>query len=184
MRPWKKGAYEDKYPKSEYFIIDVQAHFTNGIAIGFRNMEFVKNMGFNLKDDKDAYSFPNFVKEMFFDSETAMLVISGVPGKEVQYDKEGKLLEGPKRGGGVLPSWLMSARKKDINDMAGSQRALCQGNCAPNHYWDMKTNTQDKKHLFEQMDARSSSTASTPGSGTATPTRAVAATDLSWTTRS
>ena len=148
----EKGAYEDKYPKSEYFIIDVQAHFTNGIAIGFRNMEFVKNMGFNLKDDKDAYSFPNFVKEMFFDSETAMLVISGVPGKEVQYDKEGKLLEGPKRGGGVLPSWLMSARKKDINDMAGSQRALCQGNCAPNHYWDMKTNTQDKKHLFEQME--------------------------------
>ncbi len=24
------GAYEDKYPKSEYFIIDVQSHFTNG----------------------------------------------------------------------------------------------------------------------------------------------------------
>ena len=30
------GAYEDKYPKSEYFIIDVQSHFTNGVAIGFR----------------------------------------------------------------------------------------------------------------------------------------------------
>src|SRR3990172_8045697 len=29
------GAYEDKYPKSKYFIMDVQAHFTNGIAIGF-----------------------------------------------------------------------------------------------------------------------------------------------------
>ncbi len=46
----------------------------------------------------------------------------------------------------------MSQRKGDINDMAGSVRALCQGNCAPNHYWDMKTNTQDKKALFEQMD--------------------------------
>ena len=44
------GAYEDKYPKSEYFIIDVQAHFTNGLAIGFRNQEFVKNMGFKLDE--------------------------------------------------------------------------------------------------------------------------------------
>jgi predicted TIM-barrel fold metal-dependent hydrolase len=146
------GAYEDKYPKSEYFIMDVQAHFTNGVAIGFRNMEFVKNMGFNLKNDKDAYSFPNFVKEMYFDSETGMLVISGVPGREQPYDKDGKPLEGPKRGGGILPSWLMSKRKKDINDMAGSVRALCQGNCAPNHYWDMKSNSQDKKALFEQME--------------------------------
>src|SRR5437870_5676271 len=51
------GAYEEKYPKSEYFIIDVQAHFTNGIAMGFRNAEFVKNMGFNLKGDAEAYSF-------------------------------------------------------------------------------------------------------------------------------
>ena len=150
------GAYEDLYPKSEYFIMDVQSHFTNGVAIGFRNAEFVKNMGFNLKGDKDSYAFPNFVKEMFFDSETAMLVISGVPGKENQYDKQGNVLEGAARtpglGGKVLPSWIMSMRKKEINDMAGSVRALCQGNCAPNHYWDMKTNSQDKKALFEQME--------------------------------
>ena len=146
------GAYEDKYPKSEYFIIDVQSHFTNGFAIGFRNAEFVKNMGFTLDDSPESYEFPNFVKEMYFDSETAMLVISGVPGREKHLDKKGNPLEGPKRGGGVLPSWLMSARKKDINDMAGSTRALCQGNCAPNHYWDMKTNSQDKVALFEQME--------------------------------
>jgi predicted TIM-barrel fold metal-dependent hydrolase len=146
------GAYEDKYPKSEYFIVDVQAHFTNGFAIGFRNAEFVKNMGFNLKEDREAYSYPNFIKEMYFDSETSMLVISGVPGKEQQYGKDGEPLEGPKRRGGILPSWLMTQRKKDINDMAGSARALCQGNCAPNHYWDMKTNTQDKAALFDQME--------------------------------
>ena len=81
--------------------MDVQAHFTNGAAIGFRNMEFVKNMGFKLKDDAEAYAFPNFVKEMYFDSETAMLVISGVPGKENQYDKDGKPLEGEAR----TPGW-------------------------------------------------------------------------------
>ncbi len=92
---------------------------------------------------------------MYFDSETAMVVISGVPGKEMQYDKDGKPLEGgPARRAWrqVLPSWVMSKRKKDINDMAGGVRALCQGNCAPNHYWDMKTNSQDKKALFEQME--------------------------------
>ena len=62
------------------------------------------------------------------------------------------MLEGQKRGGGLLPSWLMSSRKKEINDLAGCQRALCQGNCAPNHYWDKPTNTQDKTSLFEQME--------------------------------
>ena len=46
----------------------------------------------------------------------------------------------------------MSERKKDINDLAGCQRALCQGNCAPNHYWDTKTNSQDQAALFEQME--------------------------------
>ena len=51
-------------------------------------------MGFKLKDDEEAYSFQNFVKEMFFDSETDMLVISGVPGREEQRDKDGKVLEG------------------------------------------------------------------------------------------
>ncbi len=152
------GAYEEKWPKSQYFIIDVQSHFTNGYAIGFRNMqvfknqEFVKNMGFNLEDTPEAYAFPNFVKEMFFDSETSMLVISGVPGKERHVDRKGNPVEGPQRFGGVLPSWLMSMRKKDINEMAGSTRALCQGNCAPNHYWDKESNAPDRAALFEQIE--------------------------------
>ena len=66
VETWEPAAYDEKWPKSEYFIIDVQAHFTNGAALGFRNMEFVKNMGFQLKNDSEAYSFRNFVKEMFF----------------------------------------------------------------------------------------------------------------------
>ena len=115
-----EAAYEEKWPKSDYFIIDVQSHFTNGIAIGFRNLEFVKNMGFKLKEDPEAYSFPNFVKEMFFDSETDMLVISGVPGREEQHDKDGRVLEGKERTpnliGGILPSWLMSQAREEIND--------------------------------------------------------------------
>ncbi len=146
------AAYEERWPKSEFFIMDVQTHFTNGLALNFRNQEFVRNMGFNLKNDVDAYAFPNFVKEMFFDSETGVIVISGVPGRENQYDLDGRPLEGPRRGGGILPSWLMSQRKNDINRLAGSVRALCQGNCAPNHYWDRATNAPDNKALFEQME--------------------------------
>ncbi len=146
------AANDERWPKGEYFIFDVQTHFTNGRAIGFRNMEFMRNMGFDLKDDAEAYGFPNFVKELFFDSETSMIVISGVPGKEEQRGVDGTILEGKDRGGGLLPSWLMSMRKGEINGLADSQRALCQGNCAPNHYWDRTKNAPDHTALFEQME--------------------------------
>lgn len=149
-------ATEEKWPKGEFFIMDVQTHFTNGAALNFRSSEFIKNMGFQLKNDDEAYAFPSFVKELFFDSETSMVVISGVPGKENTRSPEGKVLEGPERtpglAGKILPSWVMSARKKELNDLAGCQRALCQGNCAPNHYWDRATNSPDHTALFEQME--------------------------------
>ena len=157
VETWEASPYEEKWPKDEYFIIDVQAHFTNGLPIaGFRTMEFVKNMGFDLKNDADAYSFKNFVKEMYFDSDTKMVVISGVPNKEELRDKDGKVLEGaartPGAAGKVLPSWVMAEARKKINDMAGSQRALNQGNLAPNHYWNKETNSIDKAACLEQME--------------------------------
>ena len=85
-------------------------------------------MGFNLKADAEAYSFHNFIKEIFFDSETSVAVISGVPSREKQRDDQGKVLEGPARSRSGLPSWLMTKRKQDINQMAGGLRALCQAN--------------------------------------------------------
>lgn len=145
-------ATAEKFPKGEYFIFDVQTHFTDGVAIGFRDAEFVRNMGFQLKDDADAYSFTNYVKEIFFDSETSMAVISGVPGKEINTNLAGQVLEGRDRRGGILPSWLMSKRKKELNELAGGTRALCQGNCAPNHYWDRTANAPDLPALFDQME--------------------------------
>ena len=154
---WEPAAYDEKWPKDEYFIVDVQSHFTNGAAIGgFRTMEFVKNMGFNLKTDSEAYGFKNFVKEMFFDSETSMVVISGVPTKENLRGPDGKVLEGAARtpglGGKVLPSWVMWEGRKTINELAGCQRALNQGNLAPNHYWDKAANKADKAACIEQME--------------------------------
>jgi predicted TIM-barrel fold metal-dependent hydrolase len=148
------AAVEEKYPKGEYFVIDVQAHFTNGIALNFRNSETARNMGFSLKDDVESYSFKNFVKEMFFDSETNMVVISGVPTRENQRAPDGRVLEGAERNPpfAILPSWLMGEKKREINEMAGSQRALCQGNLAPNHYWDKANNRIDKAATIEQME--------------------------------
>src|SRR5438876_2179261 len=55
------AAADEKWPKGEYFIFDVQAHFTNGAPLSFRNMEFMRNMGFKLKNDSSAYAFPMFM---------------------------------------------------------------------------------------------------------------------------
>jgi predicted TIM-barrel fold metal-dependent hydrolase len=113
-------------------------------------------MGFQLKNDAEAYGFKNFVKEMFFDSETMMVVISGVPGRELLRDPNNRVLvdmeRTPGTSGKILPSWLMSKARKEINDMAGSQRAVNHGNLAPNHYWNKTTNTMDKASLLEQME--------------------------------
>lgn len=146
------AASEERFPKGEYFIFDVQTHFTDGFALGFRKAKFIKNMGFNLKDDPDEYSFPNFVKELFFDSETHLAVISGVPGREIDKDAAGKILEGRDRRGGILPSWLMSKAKGQLNQIAGGIRAFCQGNCAPNHYWNHSEHRPDFPALFDQME--------------------------------
>jgi uncharacterized protein len=139
-----QAAYAEHMPKGEYFVMDVQTHFTNGIAIpNFRTNEFVKNMGFNLKDDVESYSFRQYLKELYFDSETEVCVISGVPGKENNKDDAGNVLEGKARGGGILPSWLMAQSRNQINEFAKSTRALSQGNLAPNHYWDKAANKPD-----------------------------------------
>ncbi len=150
---WEPAAYDEKWPKDEYFIIDVQAHFTNGWALGFRNNEFMKNMGFDLKNDAQSYNLQTFIKEMLFDSDTSIVVISGVPTVEKNKDETGKVLEGRDRAPrGILPSWLMAHAAQQINQLAGSQRALNQGNLAPNHYWDKVANKIDKAATIEQME--------------------------------
>ena len=164
---WDAAAAASRLPQDDYFIMDVQAHFTNGLPLGFRGADFVRNMGFELEDSPDAYGFPQFIKEMFLDAENDVLVISGVPGKEYDRaeDVPERLREGlpinrrleeiersPGMSGQILPSWLMASRRDEINRLAESRRALCQGNCAPNHYWDHAAGTPDWPKLFDQME--------------------------------
>ncbi len=155
-------AYAERWPTGKHFIFDVQAHFTNGYPLDFRSSRFMRSLGVDLASDAEAYSFGTFFKEMYLDSETDMLVISGLPGREKSPTEEGAALaeaalKGERvdpmavRGGGILPSWLMAARREDINSIAGSERALSQSNCAPNHYWDASANRQDRVLLEEQM---------------------------------
>ena len=91
----------------------MQAHYSNGIALNFRNSETARNMGFNLKDDVESYSFRTFTKEMFLDSETAMVVISGVPGKEESVDS----IEVLRRGVRVIDPF---AQQRIDDDIAGA----------------------------------------------------------------
>jgi hypothetical protein len=83
-------------------------------------------------------------------------VISGVPGKEITRAADGHVLEGAERtpgmAGQVLPSWVMAERRNEINRLSGSVRALCQGNCAPNHYWNKESNSPDWVDLNEQIE--------------------------------
>jgi predicted TIM-barrel fold metal-dependent hydrolase len=163
----EEAAIKERFPQ-DYFVMDVQAHFTNGIPLNFRNEEFIRNMGFQLENSPESYSFRNFVKEMFLESETDVLVISGVPGKE--YDRaldypatlrsglpEDRQLVGEERTRGsltnrLLPSYIMAQRRDEINAAARSRRALAQGNCAPNHYWDHANNRPDFAKLFDQIE--------------------------------
>ncbi|HSE38167.1 MAG TPA: amidohydrolase family protein, partial [Blastocatellia bacterium] len=48
--------------------------------------------------------------------------------------------------------WVMYEARKTINELAGSQRAMNQGNLAPNHYWDKVANKIDKAACLEQME--------------------------------
>ena len=48
---WEAEANAERYPKSEYFVMDVQTHFTKGYALPFRNDPIIKGMGFDLKNE-------------------------------------------------------------------------------------------------------------------------------------
>ncbi|MCH8332641.1 amidohydrolase family protein [Candidatus Sumerlaeota bacterium] len=156
-------AAADRFPKGEYFIIDDQGHYSSNYELGkdgpggmgmgnLRAMKFMRDAGYDFAATAEGTSFHNFIKEMFFDSETSMLMLAGLEDYEEQRDEEGKVLQDWERSSLGMASWNMSRRKKDINAMAGGQRVLCQSNCAPNHYWDKARNRPDYPALYEQME--------------------------------
>ena len=117
-----------------------------------------QNMGFKLKNDAGRL-LPSRTSSRRCSS-TARRAWSSSPACRARRStatRDGKVLEGAAHAAArrqILPSWVMSQRKKEINDLAGCQRALCQGNCAPNHYWDTKTNTPGQDRPLRADGAR------------------------------
>ncbi len=146
-------AASNRWPSNDYFVLDGRTHFSSIPTIELRQLAFFKNLGLSLKDDPTHYSFANFVLGMFVRANTNMVVLSGIPSVERQRDTAGRILQGKKRtpGFAVLPSWLLARRKQDLNELAGSGRALCQGNCAPNHFRNAD-GAADWTRLSEQME--------------------------------
>ncbi len=189
------AAAEEKWPKDEYFIIDVQSHFTNGSAAsrfrehGVRQGHAEASIS---RTTSTRTSFPNFVKEMFFDSETSLVVISGVPGKEIQ---PGRGRQDPTKARTVprAPRARSCRAGQDGLAEAGAQRhgrlpgCPQPGQlCTPNHYWNPTAVpwVPISPRCSSRWSARSRPTASTPGSGIAIPIPAARAMASSSTTRS
>ena len=72
----------------------------------------------DLKGSLELLNLDHYVKEIFFDSDTVMAIISGVPTAE--WNKN------------PLPPDRMVATRKHVNDLAGSKRVLSHGLLRPN----------------------------------------------------
>ncbi len=122
-----QDAYREKWPKDQ-FIFDVQTHHVDvetgwyenapdGQAVaGFFRM--VRPGAKSLKGALELLNRDHYVKEVFFDSDTVMSIISGVPS--ASWDKN------------PLPPDRMVATRKHVNDLAGSRRVLSHGLLRPN----------------------------------------------------
>jgi hypothetical protein len=121
------AAYEERWPKNE-FIFDNQTHHVDVESGWFEKTEsgrqaaaflrrFRPNEETTLKS-LEALNQAHYVKELFFDSDTVMAIISGVPS--AMWDEN------------ILPPDKMVKTRNDINRWARSQRMLSHGLLRPN----------------------------------------------------
>jgi hypothetical protein len=116
----------ERWPK-DTFIFDVQTHHVDvgrkwydESPDGRKVTQFFRMLrrGKDLDDTLDKLNREHYVKEIFFDSDTTMAVISGVPTRE--WDKN------------PLPPDLMAATRDFVNKLADSERVLAHGLLRPN----------------------------------------------------
>jgi predicted TIM-barrel fold metal-dependent hydrolase len=116
------AAYAENWPKDQ-FILDIQTHHVKDEIEGpraFRRM--TGKLGLNpslleMAPDKDELHRANYMKEVFFDSDTVMAMISGaVIGKKEHF---------------ALDSEQMVETREMLNQAAGSQRMLSHGLADP-----------------------------------------------------
>ena len=116
----------EKWPKDE-FIFDVQTHHVDVSRQWYDNsregrwfQNFVRMLrpADKLEGSLERLNRDHYVKEMFFDSDTVMAIISGVPTRE--WDKN------------PLPPDQMAATRDHVNELARSERVLSHGLLRPN----------------------------------------------------
>jgi uncharacterized protein len=121
------AAYEEKWPKNE-FIFDNQTHHIDVESGWFEKTETGKEAAAFLKRFRpqqqttsaalEQLNQAHYVKELFFDSDTLMAIISGVPTSEWNEN--------------ILPPDKMVKTRNDINGWAKSERMLSHGLLRPN----------------------------------------------------
>jgi hypothetical protein len=118
------AATREMWPKKE-FILDGQTHHVKDSMpgpLGFRMMTGKLGLNPSLAGDKptpDSLHRANYVKEIFFDSDTVMACISGAAiGPPSAY---------------VLSSEEMARTRNLVNEMAASRRMLCHGIGTPSN---------------------------------------------------
>lgn len=121
-----KDKIAEKWPKRE-FIFDVQTHHVDvarkwydDTPDGRRTLLFFRLLrpAAKVEQSLDALNRDHYVKEIFFDSDTVMAIISGVPSREWHKNP--------------LPPDLMAGTRDYVNGLAGSQRLLAHGLLRPN----------------------------------------------------
>jgi hypothetical protein len=123
---YEPAAFEEKWPKDQ-FIFDIQTHHVDvqkkwydDSPEGQAVQRFFKSIrpAATIEKSIETLNRVHYVKEVFFDSDTVMAVISGVPTRE--WDKN------------PLPPDQMVATRAFVNEIAGSQRVLSHGILRPN----------------------------------------------------
>ena len=112
------AAYAERWPKKE-FILDIQTHHVGVSApepLFFRKLAAPLNKDLQgLEPKAGDLMLRNYLKEVFFDSDTTMGLISGVPSRVMR----------------VLSTDAMIETRELLNELAGSQRMLSHGLSAP-----------------------------------------------------
>jgi hypothetical protein len=122
------AAFEEKMPKKEFIFdnqthhIDVESGWFEKTDAGREAAAFLRRFRPQEKTTTEALEKLNqahYVKELFFDSDTVMSIISGVPTSEWTEN--------------ILPPDKMVKTRNDVNSWAGNtQRMLSHGMFRPN----------------------------------------------------
>ncbi|MER3415277.1 MAG: amidohydrolase [Gemmataceae bacterium] len=117
------AARAEKWPKDQ-FIFDVQTHHVDVPRGRGKSVLVFRQQAERFNPDLKGHThkhedlaMENYIKEIFFDSDTVMGVISGIPEK-------------PDRN--ILPVERMVETRNKVNGLAGSRRLLSHGLVAPN----------------------------------------------------